>query len=293
MTGVMDGSYRVTAIYRNQWNSVMVPFSTAGVSADVNTNKNISFGLNILSQSAGDAGYKYQQADIDIAYSGVRFGKDHTHQVTFGFQFGLLGRKFDPSKFRAGDQWNPGIGFDPSRVSADVYGKTSTSVFDIGAGVSYMSLAPANKLNVFAGFAAAHLTKPEDPFLAAGTKNYLPVRYTGHIGVKLNASDQLSITPHLLYMKQGNSNEKMLGIYGEYILVDETSLFTGINYRFDDAIAPMVGFAFNGLSIGVSYDINNSDLGKAVPGTNSFELSVTWRGRRADKMPFNFGCPRL
>jgi len=53
MTGVMDGSFRITGIYRNQWSDVMTPFNTAGISMDVNTGKNLNLGANFMNQTAG------------------------------------------------------------------------------------------------------------------------------------------------------------------------------------------------------------------------------------------------
>lgn len=294
MTGMMEGTYRATAIYRNQWNSVMIPFSTIGFSADINTSANLNLGIDVLNQTAGDAGYKYQVGGIDIAYSGVKFGKDKSQQLGFGFHFGLIGRSFDPSKFQAGDQWNPGTGFDPSTASADVYSKTSASAFDVNAGVFYIDGSTDKSVNFFAGFSGSHLTEPEDPFIAGGSKAFLPVRLTAHGGAKIYLGNNFSMTPHFLYMKQGNATEKMAGLFGEATVSENLSLFAGVNYRFNDAIAPMIGFSYNKLNIGASYDVNNSDLGKAVPGTNSFEISLTWTGgEKRSKSTFNFGCPRL
>ncbi len=34
LTGVFDGSTRVSAIYRNQWGNISTPYNTPGVSAD-------------------------------------------------------------------------------------------------------------------------------------------------------------------------------------------------------------------------------------------------------------------
>lgn len=294
MTGVMNGTYRATAIYRNQWNSVMVPFSTVGFSGDVSTSKNINLGINLLSQSAGDGGYKYQQANFNIAYSGVKFGKVKAQQLTFGFSIGYLGRRFDPSKFRAGDQWNAGTGFDPTVPSADVLTKTSAGVLDIGAGVSYFDGSVDKKVNLFAGFSVGHLTQPYDPFVANNIKGFLPFRYSFHAGARIYATETFSLTPHILYMTQGNASEKMAGLIGQGQVAEDISLLGGANFRFNDAIAPMLGVSIKNMTIGVSYDVNGSDLGKAVNGTNSFEVSISWQGgQREGKVKYNMACPRF
>jgi hypothetical protein len=68
----------------------------------------------------------------------------------------------------------------------------------------------------------------------------------------------------------------------------------GANYRFDDALSPFVGFTHKGMVLGVSYDINTSDLGKVVKGSNSFEISLSFIGKKSVKTPeVEFVCPRL
>lgn len=293
MAGMMDGDYRFTGVYRNQWSSVMTPYNTAGFSADVNTGKNLNLGANFMSQTAGDAGYKYLNAYATVAYSGIRFGQDNNQQITIGLQAGLLSRRFDPAKFQFGDQWNPITGYNPGATTADIITKTSSSVLDMGAGISYADASPDKKINFFGGVGAFHLTKPEDPFVSSGTNAVLPVRYTIHAGARLNLTETVSITPNLLYMKQGTASEKMAGLFAQLRANDFTDLLFGVNYRLDDAVSPYVGVAFHDFVLGVSYDVNTSDLGKAVNGTNSLELSFTYIGRKSGKPLRYLSCPRF
>src|SRR5215831_13557755 len=132
LTGAFDGQYRVSAIYRNQWGNVTVPFVTPGVSADFTTSKNINVGLSILDQTAGGGGYHYTTAYANVAYTGVKFGPGFTKRVVFGLQAGLIQRRFDRSKLSFGDQWNPVTGYNPGIPSAEVLTRTSASAFDAG-----------------------------------------------------------------------------------------------------------------------------------------------------------------
>lgn len=293
LTGVMDGGYRFTAIYRNQWSNVMTPFTTMGISADVATDKNLNLGLNFLNQTAGEAGYHYLNAYASAAYSGVKFGKDNSQQIVIGIQAGLLSRRFDAAKFQFGDQWNPVTGFDPSVASADMLSKTSSSVFDAGAGIAYVDGSAKKKATIFAGVSAMHLTRPQDPFVAVGVKQTLPLRMTVHAGLRLAVTELFNLTPHGLYMKQGNASEKMAGILGSYLVGENTSLFLGTNYRFEDAIIVLTGVEYGSWRLGISYDLTSSDLGKAVPGTNSLELSLTYTSRKSGKPLRYLSCPRF
>ncbi len=293
LTGAFDGDYRVSGIYRNQWNSIGSPFSTPGASVEVTTNKNVNFGGSILNQTAGDGGYSYLTGYASAAYTGVRFGLNGNQRIVFALQTGVINRRFNPSKFRLGDEWNPVTGYH-ANTSTDLPTKNKSMVFDAGAGALYYDANPNQKANVYVGFSASHLNQPEDAFAGGTTKEKLPMRFTAHAGVKININDMWSFTPNILYLKQGTASEKMAGGYAQVKALPSTDFLFGANYRFDDAISPYVGFNHNNMVIGASYDINTSDLGKMVRGTSSFEISISFIGRKSIKTPEeHFVCPRL
>jgi len=295
LTGAIDGDYRISGIYRSQWSSISNGFSTAGLSGELNTNKDISLGGSLLQQKAGNGGYTYTTGYLSVAYTGIRFGANGYHRIAFGIQAGVVDRRFNSSKFQLGDQWNPITGYNPVvNQTAEVFSKTSSTVFDAGAGVVYYDANPDKKANIFGGFSVSHLTKPEDPFTSGITKQTLPMRFTLHGGVKLNLSEVVSVTPNLLYLRQGNAEEKMAGAYMQLKANSMFDLLLGANYRFDDAIAPFVGFYYENLTLGLSYDINNSTLGKTATNANSFEISLSYTGKKSKNFTGeHFICPRL
>jgi type IX secretion system PorP/SprF family membrane protein len=290
LTGAIDGNYRVTAMYRSQWGGITNPFATPGLSADIVTNKNVSLGLNIMNLRAGTIGYSYLTGYATMAYNGVRFGY---HQISMGMAFGVINRRFDPSKFQTGDQWNPYTGYDPTNGGTEVLSKTSAMAFDAGVGAVYYDGTPNKKANFFGGISAYHLTQPQDPFLA-GDHEKMPMRLTAHGGMKFNVNEDVSITPNVLYMRQGNSQEKMVGAYAQMRVNETTDFLLGANYRFKDALCPYAGVYYKNYMISVSYDVNTSDLGKVAGNANNFEISLTLIGRKTvkqDAVPFV--CPRL
>ncbi|MFP5042193.1 PorP/SprF family type IX secretion system membrane protein [Parasediminibacterium sp. JCM 36343] len=293
LTGAIDGDYRVSAIYRNQWSGIANGFSTIGLAGEAVTNKNINIGGSILQQTAGDGGYTYLTGNVSLAYTGIKFGSQGYQRIAVGMQGGIVQRKINPSKLQFGDQVNLTNGsFDGGTMEA--FPKTSATVFDAGAGAVYFDADPAKKANIYLGFSAFHITQPKDPLLSSSTGEKLPLRYTVHGGVKLTLSEVLSLTPNLLYLKQGSAEEKMVGAYAQLKATEATELLLGVNYRVKDAISPFLGLYYNSLVFGFSYDINNSDLGKAVSGTNSFEFSLSYTGHKSKKYSSeHFVCPRL
>jgi type IX secretion system PorP/SprF family membrane protein len=289
----MDGDYRVTAIYRRQWGSVS-PFTTPGISADMSTGKNVNVGVNVMNQQAGSGGYNYLSAYASMAYTGVRFGPDGNQRVVMGLSLGVLNRRFDPSKFQTDAQWSDLTGLNPNQANDEVYAKTSGASFDAGAGITYYDATPEKKVNIFAGFSAFHLTRPEDPFIANGTHERMPVRYTAHGGAQFNLPNGMSITPNLLYLRQGTAEEKMIGAYLQMNVNEDADFLLGANYRVKDALSPYAGLYYKNFVLGLSYDVGMSDLSKATGNANSFEISLTimaHKGVKAKRVPFV--CPAL
>ena len=292
LAGTMEGSYRVAAIYRNQWAGITNPFSTVGLSADVATNKDINFGASLFNQTAGSVGYQYFNGTVSVAYSGIKFGTQGEQHIAFALQGGMISRRIDPSKLQGGDQWQAFIGLPPGSSTNDLPAKTSSAVFDAGAGVSYYDGSKNKQVNFFGGIAAAHITQPDDPFFTIGKKEKLPVRYTVHGGARIVLSDAAWFVPNALYLHQGSSSETMLGGYLQFAANETTDVMAGLNYRFGDAVVPYAGILFGNLMVGLSYDVNASSLSNYT-SANSFEVSVTFMG--GDKNAGNgyIKCPRF
>jgi type IX secretion system PorP/SprF family membrane protein len=294
LTGSFDGSYRVSGIFRTQWGNIGVPFLTQGLSAEFTSNKNMNFGLSLMNQTAGDGGYRYTTLHGSLAFTGLRFGPIENHRIVFGLQAGFIQRRFDVNKLRFQSQYNPITG-EPDRLSGEILQTPRSGTFDAGAGVMYFDATPGKSLNFYGGYSASHITRPTDRFLGSTVENSkLPMRHTFHAGARVRLNQQWSITPNALYMKQGTATETMIGMYSQYKATPETDVMAGANFRLNDAISPFVGFSHKRFVLGISYDINASDLGKLAKASNSFEVSMSISGRRNVKTPeVEFVCPRL
>lgn len=296
LTGSSDGEYRVSSIYRSQWGSLSNPYRTMGVSFDTRTNKNISLGASLLNQSAGDGGFNYLTAYASVSYTGVKFGKDNNHHVALAIQGGIINRRVDASKFKWGEQWNPVTGYNQSNATTESFARTSSTTLDLGAGALYYDATPDKKTNAFGGFSVFHINKPKDPIISTQSTelNTIPMRYTLHGGVSFNISENFSVIPHAMYMRQGTASEMMLGTYLQLNVNSETDLMVGAYYRHKDAFAPFVGFDYKNFIVGLSYDANTSKLGSMARNVNSFELSLTYVKRNGTQSIFDFiRCSRL
>ena len=91
MTGLMNGNYRGTAIYRDQWRSVSSPYVTIGTAFDINLFKgkweNDYFGLGLMftDDFAGSSSFTSMQMMFFFSLS-----QDYRYtQISIGIQGGI------------------------------------------------------------------------------------------------------------------------------------------------------------------------------------------------------------
>ena len=289
MTGAMEEDLRFTAVNRSQWGSMMVPYSTQGVSVEWKTRSDWQFGLCFMNQEAGNGGYHYLNGYASVAYSGVRWG---THQVVVGLSAGQIARRFDPLKFQFGDQWSPITGYDPNVQTGDQLVRTSASTFDVGVGLFYWDAAADKSIRPFAGGSVMHLGRPQDPFISSSVEQRLPYRFLGQAGFQWTISDRVSLIPNLLYMQQGTATEKMLAVTANYSVGEDLRLMPSIAFRLGDALVPGMGLGWRNWSFAASYDLSMGDMGRVGPGGRSMELSLRFAPRIAARTGF-LPCPRF
>jgi len=275
LTGVIDGDARVNANYKNQWATVNNAYQTAGVSFDFRPTDRVGVGFNVIDQSAGDAGFNYFAAYGSFSYA-ITVSGDGYQQLRFGLQAGMISRSFDVNKIQLDDQYNPLTGYDPNLPGYENFSTTGATVFDAGAGIYYADADPSKQANLFGGFSVAHLTQPQDPFATEGINSKLPMRFTIHGGLRIHASDDIDITPHLIYIRQDQNQEKDIGVYSEFKADNYNGFIMGVMYRFNDAAIADAGYHFNNMIIGLSYDFNTSALNAATNSQGGVELSLSY-----------------
>jgi type IX secretion system PorP/SprF family membrane protein len=289
LTGVIDGDYRATVNFKQQWSALNSSFLTGGASFDLAPKKNFAFGATILNQRAGELDFNYLSALVSGSYR-LRFGAEGLQMVSFGLQAGVINRSFDFSQARFGNQFNPISGYDGGMTSGETLSSQSSLVPDVNAGIMFFDGNPNKSVNVFLGASAAHLTRPMDRF--SGSNSRIPVRFTAHGGARIKASPLLDIVPNALFMYQGNTNEVSLGAYAQLNVNPSANILFGGNYRNKDAAIAFVGLQLKNMVFGLSYDVNTSTFNRASNSNGGLELSISLIGRNGLIGP-NFFCPRL
>lgn len=265
---------RLTLNYRNQWPSIPASFVTYSASYDQHVDF-LSGGVALLvvSDQAGDGML------TNNAFSGVysyRLELSRTIVMNAGLQATYQQLSIDWDKFIFADQLATGTPTQEPRPNS-----LSRSYPDFSAGFIL-----GYRESIYLGFAAHHLTQPDNGFYAnSGSKQLMKI--TAHAGAVFNLVPYASleeqkylpsISPNILYMQQGEFRQMNLGAYlNLYPFVG--GLWFRYNFENADAAIALLGFEHKQFKIGYTYEYTVSRLTNATGGAHEF--SVAWQ----------FACP--
>ena len=133
--------------------------------------------------------------------------------------------------------------------------------------------------NYFVGFAAHHLTMPDEGFIS---KSRMPIKFTVHAGgiinlvkkVRRRSNDHTpTLSPNILFMQQQNFQQINYGLYfNRYPFVG--GLWFRQNFKNSDAIIFMVGLQVSMFKVGYSYDLTISNLISNAIGSHEISMSL-------------------
>ncbi len=283
-TGNFSGRMRASAIYRDQWRSVTVPFKTIAVSVDapivndLTIDDYLAAGIQVYNDRAGDANLSNLSALASVAYHKF-LGASVNKALSVGFQGGYTQKSFDLTRLYFTDEFVDGE-FQPGTTGSNVNPKTDYFVFN--AGISWAHQAGENFSYVI-GVGANNLNQPRETFDRDQKADVgLAMRYNAQVGAIAYVSEKLSLRPAFLYQQQANATEMIAGNEFHLIVGDPefraftTAVFLGGWYRFDDAAMVTAGLEYKGFRLGLAYDYTVSSLKNNARSTGGFELALTW-----------------
>jgi len=300
MTGMFNGEHRVHGHYRNQWSSVVSPFSTTAFSYDTHLKK-FNVGGIVLNDRAGTGDFNVLNLVGSIGYDyTLDKNTKKAHHVAGGVQAGIIHKSVNMSKLIFPSQYtatnsNP---FDSGIPNGEFFSNTSFILPELSVGLMYYLANDRAKVNPFIGTSVFHILSPTETFYK--NDNRLPRRFVTHLGAKINVTSNFQITPKLLIMQEGNANERTLTLASAYYLKDADAwVFFAPSYRSfkfkefgtNDAFVTTVGLKYGQFTYGFSYDFNISNLSSISKGKGGFELAITYVVK---KITFpKPACPRL
>lgn len=293
-TGNFSGDYRLTAIHRNQYRSVTVPYKSVGASFDMNHNLTDdkmnywSSGIMFEQDKTGDAGYSTLDMEVSVAWNKF-MDSEKKHRITIGIQPGWFQNGLDFSELYFGNQYE-NTAFNPSLPNNENLDQTKHSNFNLNAGLSYR-YAFSEESDAQLVIGANHLNKPNLSFY--GDKAPLAIRFTALALFSLKVRENIFLQPQLLYYNQNKFNQLNGGANICFRSADAKKyrFLGGVFYRNKDAVIGRLGAGYNNLDIGFAYDFNISDLKRASNGRGAYEIALTYIIHTVKPIKNNPPCP--
>ena len=310
MTGVFEGSFRVVANYREQYNSILasVPFRTIAASFDmrkrVAKRDYFSFGVSALQDQAGDGFLAQYRGNLSFSYmkqlGGSRYGSQVQYMVA-GAQVGAGQNRISPSRLWFSAQYNNStVAVDYNADNLENIINQSSNIFlDFNAGLMWYARMDEST-SIYFGGALNHIAPAQITLYDTGDEP-LHMRWVGHAGGEFPFSRELSLLPAIMVMGQGPSLQSNFGANFRYTNHDwrEVAIRAGVWGRvsktFDgahfDALIFSAILEMERWNIGVSYDVNASSLKKASQARGGFEVSLIYVHPTRER--FKVHCPKF
>jgi type IX secretion system PorP/SprF family membrane protein len=297
-TGLFNGDWRFVGNYRNQWKAIPVPYNTFSFSADNRmkmptkraSKKTFSdavptAGIVLNTDKAGDSKLQTTQVYLSVGYI-KKLKKTLPQFVSIGVQPGFVNKSFSKKDLTFDRQYD-GNNYNPDLATGEDLSANSFSYFDIGAGVAYY-LEKNKRKNLNVGFSTLHLNTPKQSFFTDKSIN-LDMKFTFSAIAQYQILPRIDLLPTFLYLHQGKYNEFVVGLFGKYhlrsIQGQTTAIALGGFIRTKDAFVIAANMDYRSFNVGISYDINTSDLTTATNNRGAFELSIIYILKKI--VPFN------
>jgi len=311
MSGLFNGSWRASVIYRDQWSSFLnpEPFRSSSASFDarlpVGRNDHVGFGLGVLHDEAGTARFVQNRVHLGGAYlRRLAGGRGRTsHYIGAGLQAGFGQNGIDWGRLWFSRQFDPNTETpDYSAGSGEPNANAASNMWlDLNAGVLWYTLFK-NDGFVYAGAAMHHLNEPGISLIDDDSET-LYRRYAVHAGAQVPLTNELALQPGVLWLSQGPAREINLGANIRYGNNDfqELALRAGAWLRMSNQLDKGLGpdaliitgmFEWERFMLGLSYDITVSSLSQANNSRGAFEISLSYihpGGARKSRVE----CPSL
>jgi len=310
LTGLFNGQYRVSAIYRNQWFSAVnngffnSPYQTPSIAFDMPiTIKNkdvIGVGAFILYDDAGAGSIATFTGQVSASYI-KHLGPNGRHQLSAGFQLGFTQTKLNGSDAKFASQFSNNE-FNPNNMSSSPTLLPNVMYVNLNVGLLYYGKL-TDKIAMDIGGTIFNTTVPKVNLVTDQNKQTLSLRGNITGGLDFTLGRRYHILPSVLWMRQSNDNQLNSGVGFGYDINMRTNLTLGIYnrvndlldaYHHADAAIVYAAFQIKGFKLGASYDFTVSKLSSGNPGTGGLEISLTYIGfpKVFDERQMLF-CPRF
>ncbi len=300
-TGRFDGDYRIVGNFRSQWGAIMSnQYKTMGMSYDrvfSAYGQEFSAGIQFDNDRSSIGNLMQNKLLVSGGYNKLVKG----NYLSGGIQIGMLHKGLDPNKYTYPVQWDNNIGQFSNTTGGgnmETFTKTNDYSMDLNVGLGWARQI-SEKVFPEVGLAWMHLNTPKESFLSSDES--FSLRHVYNLRVNYKLSDKYVIAPNFLYMYQNKAQDMVMGVIGKMKMAENKAkideVFAGLNFRDGfkrnyDAANLIIGAKREEWQVGLSYDINISNLSSVTHYRGAFELSVIYIAQSSEPKIYNVPCDR-
>ncbi len=266
---------RICLNYRNQWPNLSGTYVTTAASYDQHFDA-LAGGIGFQAYTDDQAKGTLRTTAFSVIYS-YQAVINREFSLKFGIQATAFQKSLDRSKLNFGDMIDARRGFVWNTSEAIPSQRKQNADFSAGM-LGYSK-------NYFFGFAAHHITQPDEGLLGVSK---LPVKFTGHAGaiIPLEKGNESYLSPNILFQSQQRFQQLNLGLY--YV---KGAFVAGLWYRNQDAVIALVGVQNQFFKFGYSYDVTVSKLSGNTAGSHEVSLQIQFECKPKKKKFRTISCP--
>ncbi len=283
-TGFFDGDFRVSAIYRSQWQSVPVPYSTISVSGEARLKPKvfvkdmIGLGVTFNNDIAGDARYGTTQLYVSGSYINP-LKQDSSLLMSVGMNIGFCQVGFDYNKMTFDNQFD-GLQYNSGITTGEKFDWTKYNYADInlGGAIQYRF---KRKHRFIYGLGANHITTPVITY-QGNNLSKLDFKFVNYVAYSVQMSNKTDLVTDAVINFQGKYYEVVPHASLKYYFNRDLNkaVLLGASWRARDAVVIRLGYHEKTLQSGIAYDINTSKFTAATNRRGAFEIYVNYVIRR-------------
>ncbi len=303
MTGVFNGNYRVSSVFRKQWQSInrnnvmdgsgTPSFLTFAESVDLRFSLGslrggeLGIGMVYLGDVVGMEKSHSRTGLISVSYI-KSLDRKTSHFLSLGLQGSITQSGSDYADLRHGSRHESQQESNAGMSSDRNESRSSYAYSDLSTGLLWFYMKD-ERTNISIGTAMHHLNRPVQ-FFPEGVYSRLPAKFTIHAGAEFKIIKHISLAPALHYMRQGSFSEFDIAADAKVFFRGgqpmKDAVFLGLRYRMTrggedflekESLIINTRLHFKKTQIGVSYNCLISELEKGLTG--GFEISLAYSGK--------------
>ena len=294
-----DGNWQTATVYRQQWRSIGVPFTSSTLFFTKKFFTSIPAlklhgGVTISSDKSGDAILTGTLFNLNLGAEYQYFDNLFTASI----QNGYVLKSFNQNGLTFPDQYDRNFGgFNENLASGENFVSNQVGYYDLGVGLLWKTTLN-NDWKSTLGFSLSHITKPKESFF--DSENRKSRGYGVQLLTEKSINEKISVLPFASYYRVTKAREMLIG---------SALKFNQINLGLVNTLAPFIYFR-SGVSrnsdalivgsraelgkfdLGLSYDINISDLELASNYKGGFEISLIYTAPNQKTTQRRIPCER-